>query len=103
MKKSDYILKSFENAGGILAYVSAIAWLFSHAQNIFGNGQSFIIPLFLLLLFIISASVTGLLVFGKPIMMYMSNLKKEAFILLFATLGWLVVFALLIVLALLIK
>ena len=101
MKKSVYILESFINAGGVLVYVSAIAWLFSHAQNIFGDGQSFIIPLFMLLLFIISASVTSLLVFGKPIMLYMEDLKKEAFIFLFSTLGWLVIFVLLIAISLL--
>jgi hypothetical protein len=46
----------------------------------------------MLLLFIISASVTGLLVLGKPIHLYLSGLKKEAFVLLFATTGWLVLF-----------
>ncbi len=103
MKKSDYILKSFINAGGVLAYVSAVAWFFSHVQDIFGQtGNNFIVPVFLLLIFIISASVTGLLVFGRPIMLYLDNLKKEAFIFLFATLGWLVLFVLLIVIALMV-
>jgi len=90
-------------AGGVLAYVSVIALFFSNAQNIFGDGpdNTFIIPIFMLLLFIISASVTSLLVFGKPIMLYMSGLKREAFILLFSTRGWLVVFVLLIAVALL--
>jgi hypothetical protein len=98
MKKSDYVLKSFENAGGVLAYVSLLALFFSNAQNIFGNGpdDKFIIPIFMLLLFIISATVTGFLVLGKPIILYMKGLQKEAFILLFATLGWLVAFILMI-------
>jgi hypothetical protein len=105
MKKSEYILKSFINAGGTFVYVLAIAWFFSHIQNIFDSSQpdSFLAPLFMLLLFIISASVTSLLVFGKPIMMYMSGLKRESLILLFATLGWLVVFVLMIAIVLLPK
>ena len=102
MKKSEYILKSCENAGGVLAYVSALALFFFNGQKIFGDGASFVIPIFMLLLFIISASVTSLLVFGKPIMLYMKGLQKEAFVLLFATLGWLVVFILIIMIAFLV-
>jgi len=49
---------------------------------------------FMLLLFVISASVTGLLVLGKPIHLYLSGLKKESLTMLFANMGWLVVFAL---------
>ena len=101
MKKSDYILKSFINAGGVFTYVVAVAWFLSNAQNIFGQADGFIVPIFMLLLLIISASVTGLLVFGKPIMLYMEGLKKEAFIFLFSTLGWLVIFVLLIAISLL--
>lgn len=103
MKPSDYILKSFVNAAGVFIYVSAVAWLGFNSKNIFGNGDpdSFLAPLFVLLLFVISTSITGLLVLGKPIHLYLSNLKKEAFILLFATLAWLVFFLLAVVTVLL--
>ena len=103
MKKSDYILRSFINAGGTFAYVTAIALFFSHIQNIFDSNKpdNFLAPVLILLLFIISALVTGLLVLGKPINLYMSGAKREAFVLLFATLGWLVIFILLIVFILL--
>jgi small-conductance mechanosensitive channel len=101
MKKSEYILKSFINALGVLVYVSIVAFLIFNGEHIFDNKPSFLIPLFMLLLFIISASVTGLLVMGKPIHLYLSGLKKEAFILLFATLVWLALFIVMIITGLL--
>lgn len=103
MKKSDYLLKSFINAAGVFIYVSAVAWLGFNSQMIFGKATSFLTPLFVLLLFVISASITGLLVLGKPIHLYMNGHKKEAFMLLFATLGWLVVFLIALVAVLLLR
>ena len=92
IKNSDYFLRSLAHAAGVFIYTSAVAWFLSNAQSVFGKAEGFLAPLFMLLLFIISASVTGLLVLGKPIHLYLSGLKKEAFILLFSTLAWLVIF-----------
>ena len=95
MKKTNYFLKSFISAGGVFAYVSFVSWFLSNAKNIFGPAENtLVIPIFMMLLFVISATVTGLLVLGKPVSLFMSGLKKEAFILLFATIGWLLAFLL---------
>ena len=91
-KKSDYFLRSFIDAVGVFIYVAAIAWLGFNSQTIFGNQHSFLMPLFILLLFVTSASVTGLLVIGKPVQLYLDGFKKEAFTLLFATIVWLILF-----------
>ena len=88
---------------GVLIYTSAVAWMFFNGQIIFSKASSFLMPLFLLLLFVISASVTGLLVLGKPIHLYLSDLKKEAFTLLFATLAWLILFLVVIVVVLFLR
>ncbi|MBI4085765.1 MAG: hypothetical protein HY433_00775 [Candidatus Liptonbacteria bacterium] len=101
MKKSDYFLKGLINAACVFAYVSGVAWLGFNSQIIFGKTASFLMPLFMLLLFVISASVTGLLVFGKPINMYLNGFKKEGLALLFATLAWLVFFLAAVVIVLL--
>ena len=94
MKKSGYLLGGLVSAAGVFVYVSAIAWLMFNGSEIFGEeDDSFLIPLFLLLLLVVSAAVIGLLVFGKPISLYLDNHKKEAFSLLFATLFYLVLFA----------
>jgi len=101
MKKSDYILKSLMSATGVFIYVSAVSWLLYNSQNIFGQSTNFIVPLFMLLLFVISAAVTGLLVLGKPTHLYLNGLKKEAIVLLFSTLAWLILFFFVIVVVLL--
>ena len=103
MKKSEYFLKSLLNAAGVVLYTSAVALLMFHGQKIFGRPANFLLPLFMLLLLIISASITGLLVLGKPIHLYLNGLKKEAFTLLFATLAWLIFFAVLIISILLLQ
>lgn len=92
MKKSDYFLKSLLNAAGVFVYVSGVASLLSNGEKIFGKAENFLMPVLLLLLFVVSAAITGLLVLGKPIHLYLSGFKKEAFTLLFATLAWLIVF-----------
>ena len=91
MRKSEYFFKSLISAVGVFIYVSAVSWMMFNGEEIFGEVSNFLMPLFLLLLFVISAAITGLLVLGKPVHLYLSGLKKEAFILLFATLAWLVV------------
>lgn len=92
MKTPDYVKKSFINAGGTFIYVSAVAWVLSNGQKLFGNVSGFAAPLLILTLLVVSASITGLLVLGKPIHLYLNGFKKEAFVLLFATLAWLLVF-----------
>ena len=105
MKTSQYIGRSFVNAILAFIYIAAIAWGMFNAQYIFPKDiveqVGFLVPLCMLLLFVISASITGALVLGKPIHLYLSGLKKEAFVLFGATVGWLVVFLLILILNLL--
>ena len=91
MHQSRYIMWSFVHAVGVLLYVAAVAWFGFHSNSIFGGTKdSFLAPLFVLLLFVISALTTGLLVLGRPIQLYLNGLKKEAWTMLFATALWLV-------------
>ncbi|MGC9599469.1 MAG: hypothetical protein ABSE18_03740 [Minisyncoccia bacterium] len=103
MKKSEYVSKSLISAVGTFLYVAAVAWLGFNSQAIFGRTTSFLTPLFALLLFVVSASITGLLVLGRPIYLYLNGLKKEAFVLLFATLAWLILFLIGVVIVLLLQ
>ncbi len=48
-----------------------------------------IIPISMLLLFVCSAAITGGLVFGKPVMLYIDGKKKEAVSLLLHTIAML--------------
>lgn len=98
------ILKtSFLLALGEIIYISLVALFFTGLARVFG-GQSdppepfgFII---FLTLFVISAAVSGALILGKPILMYLEGQKKEGLKLFFATIGWLIIFVILFIVAL---
>ncbi len=98
MKESNYIIKSLLHASGTFLYILGVVGLISNAKVIFGvvDPPFPLVPLFMLLLFIISATITGSLVLGKPIYLYLDNRKKEALMFLCATLTWLVLFLLVI-------
>ena len=85
-------MRSFAHAAGVFVYVAAAAWVMSSAQRLLGEQSSFLVPVFVLLLFIVSATVTGLLVLGRPMQLYLDGLKREAIRMLVATLAWLVMF-----------
>jgi hypothetical protein len=100
MKKPSHILHSFACAFGAFCYTAGVAWFLFHAQFLFGKVSNFLGPFLILLLFIISALVTGLLILGKPVELYLGGSKKEALDFLFITLVWLVLFSALTALAL---
>ncbi|MFA6407303.1 MAG: hypothetical protein WCV80_01195 [Candidatus Paceibacterota bacterium] len=97
MKKKEYFMRSFLNATGVLAYISLVAGFLFNGKQLFGKEETFLLPILMLLLFVTSAAITGSLVLGKPIHLYLSGLKKEAFTMLFATIGWLVLFLVVII------
>ncbi|MEK7608046.1 MAG: hypothetical protein AAB495_00485 [Patescibacteria group bacterium] len=97
MKPFAYISKSLLHALGVVLYIGGVALFLTNAEKMFGTGKEFFAPILMLLLLVISASITGLLVLGRPIHLYVQGEKKTAFTFLFATLGWLVAFAVLLV------
>ncbi len=103
MKRGNLISRSFVNAAATFIYVAAVAWFGFNSRTIFGKQSTFLAPLSALLLFVVSASITGLLVLGKPIHLYVSGFKKEAVILFSITLGWLILFLLIVSIALLLE
>lgn len=95
--KHNVLGSAFVHATGTAAYVVLIASFLNAMPRIFGNTPmepTIFIPIMMLLLFIISASVTGFLVLGKPILWYLDGHKKEAVTLFFSTLGFLALGAL---------
>lgn len=70
---------------GVLAYVSLVVTFMNNAQKIFGNDNPPLTGVVALLVFILSALITGSLVLGKPIMLYLDGKKTEAVKLLFYT------------------
>ncbi len=105
MSQNKLILKGFLNAFGVFIYVLAVSLFLSNIENIFDSNKpdNFLAPLFMILFFVISASITGFLVLGKPILLYLDNHKKDGFTLLFATLAWLILFAIIVIFVILLK
>lgn len=73
----------------IFLYIVGVAYLMFNGEAIFGQVKSFLIPVAMLLLFVFSASITSLLFFGRPILLYLAGFKKEGVRLVFYTLGFL--------------
>jgi hypothetical protein len=88
------ITLGFFLALGEAAYIGLVALLMNSAQRFFGNtpDNKIIAPITFLLLFVLSAAVSGALVLGKPVLMYVEGKKKEALALFGFTLFWLFVF-----------
>lgn len=92
MTKNQMFGYSLGHAAGAMLYISAIAWLLSNAKNLFGEAEAVIwVPIAMLSLLTFSVAVMGVLIFGRPVMLYLNSQKKEAMNFLFHTLGWLLV------------
>lgn len=66
-----------------------------------GRENAYIAPIAMLLLFVFSAALTGYLIVGKPVRLYIDGKKKEAINLLVSTLCFLFVITLISLLLLL--
>lgn len=88
------ITQSFLLALGEGIYISLVALLMSIVGKLFGSkpDPSIIAPIAFLLLFVISASISGALILGKPSMLFLDGKKKEALQLFGSTIAWLVLF-----------
>lgn len=89
---------SLIDALGTLAYIGFVVGFISNAESIFGNEKTFVIPIAMLLLFVLSASVTGGLVLGRPLLWYWAGEKTGAVKLFAATLAWIAIFFVMIIL-----
>ena len=90
--KNNLTLKSFLSSLALFLYVSGVVWLLNNAEKLIGPKPNFFGPLLFLLLFVFSAAVSGLLVFGLPIHLYLNEKKKDAFRLILCNLAWLFLF-----------
>jgi hypothetical protein len=84
------IKTALANSLATTAYVSGVAsFLFYAGQAKLGRNNIVLIPIIMLLLLVLSASICGFLIFGRPILLYFDGKKKQALSLLGYTLGFL--------------
>ena len=72
------VLLSALHSLGVLAYVSLVVTFMNNAQRLFGNDRPPLTGVVVLLVFILSALITGSLVLGKPIMLYLDGQKNRS-------------------------
>ena len=92
MNKSKIVFYSVTHSLGVLAYIFLLVSFMNNGKNFFSNTPEILIGMVMLSLFILSASITGLLVLGRPIHLYFNGFKKEALTLLLSTLACLFAF-----------
>lgn len=90
------ILPSLLCSLGVVLYVSGVALIMSNAERFFADKPDNIgMPIALLLLLVLSAAITGSLVFGYPVWQYLDGKKKEAVKSFGWTVGFLAIFTVL--------
>ena len=72
-------------------YVALVATFLNNAQYLFGEDEpkGVLVPIAMLLLLVLSTTVMGIVIFGKPIALYLDGQKKEGVTLLLYTVGFL--------------
>ncbi len=97
MQKKNLVLQSFFNALLAFVYICFVALLMTNGEILFGQDaeKTFLVPVMMLLLVVLSASVMGTLFFARPVMLYLDGKKKEAVKMLSFTIGWTFVFTVL--------
>jgi hypothetical protein len=78
----------FLQATGILIYVSLVSAFIGSANKIFGPISGFLGPIAFLLLFIVSAMITGSLAMARAGVLFWEKRYKQSFTLIGWTLGW---------------
>jgi len=66
------------NSVGVFIYTAAVATIMLNGEKIFGKMQTLTGSIAFLMLFVLSATIVGALVLGRPILFYLDGLKKEA-------------------------
>jgi len=91
MKTKKIIPIALIHALAVFLYTLLVSWVMMNGDTWFGQMDGMVGPSLMLLLLIISATITGFLVLGRPIMLYLDKQKKDAVKFLFCTVGWLFV------------
>lgn len=79
------------NSVGTFVYVTLIALVLTNGDRIFGEMNTLLGPIVFLMLFVLSVAIVGLLILGRPAMLYLDGKKQQAVQLLLQTIGWLAI------------
>jgi hypothetical protein len=86
------ILSGLAFALGEAAYILLIALFMKYGNQYFGSGPNILGIMVFLMVFVFSAAISGALILGQPVLLYLENKKREAIELFGITLGWIFIF-----------
>lgn len=93
--------QAFLHSFGVVLYIIFVSCLMFNVERTFGGQEDTVLaPVAFLLLFTLSAAIVGLLVFGRPVMLYLDGKKKEALNFAGTTVGFLFIEAIIVFLVL---
>lgn len=90
MEKKKIVLYGLMHAACAVCYVGLVALTMSRAEGLFGHVPKALGTMAFLLLFVVSAALMGLTIFGRPILWYLGGQKREALSLVYYTLIFLI-------------
>ena len=86
------VLQGLGSAVGEIAYIAIVTGVMSNASQLFGQKQHDVIgPIVFLTLIVLSVAVSGALIFGRSVMLYLDGKKKESLEVFGYTIGWLMI------------
>lgn len=71
-----------------VVYIALVATLMNNGDKIFGKADTIFSVVAFLLLFTLSVLVVGVLLIGKPLMLYLDGKKKDAIYMVASSTGW---------------
>jgi hypothetical protein len=92
IKKISLSLLGFLQATVLLFYISLVSVFMLNASTVIGPANNIIGPIAFLLLFVISAIISGLIVLGKAGLLFWEKKQREAITLVGWTVGWLILY-----------
>jgi len=94
-----FVKQSLPYSAGAVVYIAVVATIMQNAEKLFNDGgtteDSVLAPIGILMLLVVSAATMGMLVFGKPLMLYIDGKKREGVMMAVYTIGQLAAFTLL--------
>lgn len=92
MNNGKLALNGLLHAAATTVYIVLVSLLLYNGNKIFGTTPSILQVITMLCLAVLSASIVGTLMLGRPIMWYFNGAKSEAVKLFFYSMIWLLVF-----------
>lgn len=93
MQSKHIVAHSFFHALSVGAYVFIIVQIITGIGQIGPEDAGIIAPITFLMLLVLSVAVVGMLIFGRPLFMYLDGQKREGVSMAIATIAWLALVA----------